>query len=405
MNTASSKTSASPAAGPFATLHWTLLLVSLPFGILNFVLPIYGKRVGASAVEIGLLFSVFSFMTVLMRPLVGAGLDRYGRRWFFIAGLAVYGLSMLGFAYASAVLGLVIARILQGTASALLWLAATAIVADLAQADRRGSAFGGIAQSSNQGGILGTFAGFSILIPAGITEGSWQMLFIAYAAAGLLAALIAWRRMPETIPGAVVKEKGSALEGLRAVKQSRTLVVLMVIGIITGASWAMTSPLLMLFLQEKFHAGVETLAWAFLPSALVWAVLPTRLGKLSDRFGRKPLIIAATAIAAVNSVAIAMVGSLPVLAVLWVIEAVCFAASDPASQALIADLTGEDEHSRVRGRVFGAFALTGGLGATLGPLAGGWLYDAVGQAAPFIANGAVLLVCAAAMIRFLDAKR
>jgi hypothetical protein len=38
----------------FATLNHTLLLVSLSFGILNFVLPIYGKQIGARAVEIGL---------------------------------------------------------------------------------------------------------------------------------------------------------------------------------------------------------------------------------------------------------------------------------------------------------------------------------------------------------------
>ena len=44
----------------------------------------------------------------------------------------------------------------------------------------------------------------------------------------------------------------------------------------------------MIFFQEKFQADISVLALAFLPSALVWAALPTRLGKLSDRFGRKP---------------------------------------------------------------------------------------------------------------------
>src|SRR5512142_1167758 len=164
ISTANSSTENSTrTAGHLATLNWTLLLVSLPFGILNFVLPIYGKQIGASAVEIGLLFSVFSLMTVLLRPLIGAGLDRYGRRWFFIAGLAAYGLAMLGFAFSAQVIGLVVARVLQGIASALLWLAINAIVADLAGAGERGSAFGNISQSSNQGGIIGTFIGFGVL--------------------------------------------------------------------------------------------------------------------------------------------------------------------------------------------------------------------------------------------------
>jgi MFS family permease len=146
----------------------------------------------------------------------------------------------------------------------------------------------------------------------------------------------------------------------------------------------------MVFLQEKFHAGMTDLAWAFFPAAVIWAVLPTRLGTLADRFGRKPLIVLALVAATAVTLLIPRAGSLAALAVLWAAEAVCFAASDPASQALIADLTGSDE----RGRAYGLFALAGGLGAVAGPLAGGWLYDSISQTAPFIGNGIVLAASA-----------
>ena len=46
-------------------LQRPILLGSLAFGILGFVLPIYGKQLGASALEIGGLFSAFSIMTVV----------------------------------------------------------------------------------------------------------------------------------------------------------------------------------------------------------------------------------------------------------------------------------------------------------------------------------------------------
>lgn len=49
--------------------------VSMPFFILGLMLPVYGKQIGASVVEIGLFFSAFSLVTVLLRPLVGWGLD------------------------------------------------------------------------------------------------------------------------------------------------------------------------------------------------------------------------------------------------------------------------------------------------------------------------------------------
>lgn len=368
-------------------LRWTLLLVSLPFGILNFVLPIYGKQVGASALEIGVLFSSFSLMTVLLRPLIGAGLDRFGRRWFFVAGVAGYGLTMIAFAYAASVPGLVLARLLQGSASSLLWLATSALVADISGEDVRGRAFGDVTQITNQGAILGTFLGFFILMSAGIQEG-WGPLFYGYALAGLAAALIAWRRIPETSARqAVPRPEGS----LRLLVKNRSVIVLLAVTFIAWASSAMVAPILMIFLQEKFSAGVTELATAYLPAAVIWAVLPTRLGTLGDRFGRKPLLVIALSVAAAVSLFIPSASSLLVLAGLWAAEAVCFAASDPASQALVADLAGSDQ----RGRAYGLFSLAGGIGAVAGPLLGGWLYDSVSQPAPFIANGIVLAASAA----------
>ncbi len=400
MATTISKTQNFENRRPLSTLHQTLLLVSLPFGILNYVLPIYGKQTGASAAEIGLSFSVFSLMTVLMRPLVGTGLDRYGRRGFFIAGLAGYGLSMVAFAWSATVWGLITARVLQGAASSLLWLAAQAIVADTAGAENRGQAFGAISQAANQGGIIGTFIGFSVLFSIGI-EAGWSPLFLGYAAVSAAAVFVAWARMPETRPADLSQQapadSSSGLSGLRSVLRSRSLGVLLGVGLITAASSAMIAPVLMIFLQEKFQANVGELAWAFFPSALVWTVLPTRLGKLADRFGRKPLMIAGLAVAAVNSFIIPMAGSLVTLAALWVIEAVCFAASDPASQALITNLTQPHE----RGRVYGVFALAGGLGASIGPLVGGWMYDTAGAWAPFTANAIFLILGALLMARFL----
>jgi MFS transporter, DHA1 family, multidrug resistance protein len=382
----------SPAARHLAALNQVLLLVSLPTGIISFVLPIYGKQLGASAVEIGLLFSVFSLTTLLLRPLVGIGLDRHGRHWFLVSGLAISGLAMIGFAFSTTLTDLVLTRILQGVASAFLVLAVSAIVADLAGEENRGSAFGSVSQSTNQGGLIGTFIGFTVLFSMSFETG-WRLLFFLYAAAGLFSALIAWSRMPETRAALAEKEDTRLADGLRAILRSRALVALLVVGMVTSASGSMLSPIFIIYLQEKFNVAVNIIAWAFLPSALVWALLPTRLGRLSDRFGRKPLVVLAILVAALVSFFVPRFASLAALAVLWALEAVCFAASDPASQALTTDLTDTGQ----RGRIFGIFAFAVSLGAVIGPLAGGWLYDSIGQAAPFVINAVVLALCALAL--------
>jgi DHA1 family multidrug resistance protein-like MFS transporter len=351
-------------------LGQAILLISLPFGILDFVLPIYGKEIGADAVQIGLFFSVFSLMTVLLRPVVGAGLDRYGRRPFFLVGLAGYAVTMLAFAFSNQVWGIIVARTVQGVASAFLWLAARAITADAARADDRARSFGSVDQSATQGGILGTFIGFSVLFPLG-TERGWRPLFIGYAAVSLITALLAWRCLPGTNPK-------MAHTARRPIVWSRPWILLLLVTAVTGASWAMVSPVLMIFLQERLALEVSELAWAFLPSALVWALLPTRLGRLADRLGRKPLMVLGMAVAAITSFLIPGLASLVGFAALWALQALCYAAGDPAEQALVADLTGGDQ----RGRAYGLYTL-----------AGGWLYEAIGPHAPFYANGAILAVC------------
>jgi MFS family permease len=180
----------SPSEKHLATLNQILLLLNLPAGILGLVLTVYGKQLGASAVEIGLLFSVYSLTSLLARPLVGDSLDRYGRRWFLIGGLITYSLAMIGYAFSSKVIGLVITRVPDAIAIAILGGAVNAIVSDLAGAEDRGKAFGNVNQSSTWGSLIGITIGFYVLFNM-IMETGWMLLFLFYAAAILVSAGIA----------------------------------------------------------------------------------------------------------------------------------------------------------------------------------------------------------------------
>jgi MFS family permease len=371
------------------TLQRSISYVSLPFFILYLLLPVYGREVGADVVEIGLFFSAFSFMTVLLRPLVGWGLDRYGRRRFFLFGLLGYALAMVSFAFIDQVWGILLARVLQGTASSLLWLSARAITADVSDEDRRGVAFGSVDQSSSQGSMIGALIGFVILnAQISLTGqtfhlGSWALLFGFYGLVSLIALGIAWRKLPETYTRQEERQ-------VQPIVWSRPWVLLLLVTLVTGASAAMISPILIVFLQDRLNVGIEVLSWAFLPSGLVWALLPRYLGRLADRFGRKPLMILGLAAAGITSFVIPHLTSIVALAALWAWQELCYAAGDPAEQALVADLTGNDQ----RGRAYGLYAFAADLGATIGPLGGAWLYQHQGVRWPFYANGIVLALCA-----------
>jgi DHA1 family multidrug resistance protein-like MFS transporter len=357
--------------------------VSLPFGILSFVLPIYGKDLGASALEIAGFFSALSVVPVIVRPFLGRALDRWGRRPFLLLGLFNHAVAMIVFSFASSVFLLTVSRFVQGLGTAFLWLTASTIVADEAKETGRGHNFGLIDEAANRGAIIGTMAGFIVITVLSDLEWTqiWFWIFSSYSVLALLGFWCGWRGVPETRPAE------SSLQ-VESRPFSGQLLTLMGIVFITGASTAMVWPLLMVFLQDILQAEVWALALAYLPAALLSSFLPSRMGKIADRWGRKPPMIAGLLVGALASALIPHLRSILGLTILWAVESLGYIASLPAERAFVADIAGED----VRGTSYGLYTFAYFLGAVLGPLAGGWLYDNLGHGTPFYLNAAVLLL-------------
>ena len=257
--------------------------VSFPFGILSFVLPIYGKDLGATALEVGILFSVLSFIPVVVRPFLGRALDRWGRRPFLLMGLAGYTVSTFLFALANTIPLLTTARFIQGVGNAFLWLPAYTIIADWARESHRGREFGRIDEASVQGAIIGTLIGFGLIFSLerlGFSlKESWPWLFAFYTLPAVLAFWDGWRGVPESCP--------SNTDPIQSRPVSGQLLALMGIVLVTGASSTMIWPLLMIFLQDALQAEIVALVVAYLPAALISGFLPSRLGRIADRWGKK----------------------------------------------------------------------------------------------------------------------
>jgi MFS family permease len=378
---------------PLGALWKTTFLVSLPLGVLSFALPIYGRMLKASALEIGALFSAVALVPVFVRPFLGRVLDRWGRRPFYLAGLASYAVSMGLLCVARSVLVLGIGRFVQGMGQALLWLSAYAIVADVSRADRRGRGFGTIDEAMNRGALVGVLPGLlaiGLMQFAGLEwETAWPVLFGAYALAACGGLLLGARRVGETNPGVSRKIAARPL--------TFQIAALMVIVFVTGASTAMVWPIIVIFLQDRLKAGAVTLAIAYLPAAIISSFLPSRLGRITDRFGRKPVMAAGLLIGAAASAFIPQLPSLGFLALLWGIDSLGYTASSPAERAFVADIAGSDS----RGVSYGLYTFAYFLGTAIGPLAGGWLYDNLGRASPFYANSVMLLVAAVLVMALL----
>ena len=166
---------------------------------------------GASALAIGGLLAVYALIIVVAQPVVGYGLDRFGRRPFLITGLLGYAVSNAIFGLASDVRGLFLAQLTQGLGSGLLWLAMLAVVSDLAPEDNLGQEYGRIEEMSIRGILIGTVVGFAVLHLVSRTAlgdelgggesliSGWRFLFLGFTAATLLAVALVWRGVPESL--------------------------------------------------------------------------------------------------------------------------------------------------------------------------------------------------------------
>jgi MFS family permease len=178
---------------PFIALTSSDLAYSTAGGVLIGVTPFFVTGpLGSGTAAVGLAAGAFSASTLVLRPLAGRWVDRWGRRPFLIGGASLFALLVLGHLVVTDVATLVVLRLLLGTAEALYFVAGFTALADLAPPNRAGEAlsynsvalFVGIATGPMLGQTLVDVGGFPL---------AWS------GAAGLLAlaALLAVR-VPET---------------------------------------------------------------------------------------------------------------------------------------------------------------------------------------------------------------
>lgn len=153
---------------------------------------------------------------------------------------------------------------------------------------------------------------------------------------------------------------------------------------ITG--FGMVFPLLPLFAQTfkatPFDIGI--LAASFSLGQFVAAPI---FGRLSDRFGRKPILIISIIGSALSFLIIAFAQNLTVIFMSRILHGIATAGNFPIAQAYIADIVPREKRTEYMGKVAALFA----LGFVFGPAIGGFL-GSLGFSLAFIVAGLITIL-------------
>ncbi|MEM1435269.1 MAG: MFS transporter [Pseudomonadota bacterium] len=364
----------------------SVFLGSTAFVFLNFGLPVRADDLGIDAVAIGGMYAVFTGTMLLVRPVVGYCLDRFGRRWFFSSAFVFYAAAMAVFSTSTDLFDFYLARFLQGIGASLMWVGARTMIADLHDSTGRGGAMGRLTATSVQGSMIGATYGFTLLGFMPLQQ-AWLWGFGGYAIAALLGLVWSLSRVQETRSGVEGSRRGR-MHWNGPLRRALSIVFL------SAFASALIEPIYLLFLKNKFALGTLPLAFAFLPAGLVFAIVPRYAGEWSDRFGRAPVIALGVTLAGLVSMALPFWPTIVLVAASYILFAVGWAMASPAEDALIADLAPD----ALRGTVIGAKEAAAGVGAAMGPLAGGYLYEHVAQPIAFVTNGLLLWLTAALVL-------
>jgi MFS transporter, DHA1 family, multidrug resistance protein len=330
-----------------------------------------------------------------------------------------------------ALAALVGVRLFHGLATAVYSPVSMAAVASLA-GDRRGESLSWLSNAKTVGGLLGSFLG-GVLLSVGVagalsatlgvdgrpetaTAGAFTRAWLVAGGLGcaaLAVGIVALRRVKDDPPPATRRSAfGKLVSGMRDVARDGQVLVTSSCEAVQNISVGMLEQFLPIYavvvaghspLEAGILFGVQTLSTV--------ASKPL-FGRLSDRRGRRTLVVLGMFACALPFAAMPWTSGMPALLALATLFGLGEALVTAASAALVTDLC----EKRSLGAAMGVFGTIGDIGHAAGPLAGGailavWAADGAIVAGPEaetgfrVAFGAVAALIAAAGLAFAMLSR
>jgi MFS family permease len=338
-----------------------------------------------TAAQVGLVISLYGFLVAFAQPFSGLATDRVGKRKpFILAGLFLMTGATLGFIFAHRYVWIVALRCLQGLGVAMIIPSVLALISGVTEKRTRGNAMGvystfrmmGFATGPLLAGVLHVYVGFNAAFLTGAAFLTVAILLVQFTVHDLPAV------QPEPKPSRARNGEGPPT----SLAPTATSLLLMASTVVMASSLSMISAL-----ENEFNERLSQTALGFgvAFSALTVARLLVQIpvGRLSDRIGRKKLIVGGLIALCPMTILFGYVGTTVQLINLRLLQGVITACIAAPAFALAGDLARKGGEGREMSFVSMGF----GLGMGVGPLIAGALGGYLDFRVPFYVVGVASL--------------
>lgn len=340
--------------------------------ILSPILPMIGDQLDIADAVLGTLVSVYSLMVGIFAILAGPVSDKIGRRRILILGCGTMTVALVLHGFVTGYLSFILVRIFAGCAGGILSGAAVSYIGDYFPYERRGWATGWVMSGAAFGQIVG--------IPLGIVMASrwgFRSPFYMFAVTMAMTVLLLFFRVPQ--PDVQLSRNRLSIRRAAAdylamlrrpeVAWAATAFFMMFLGVSIFVIYLPT------WLERDVGVSADQIAIMFLIGGVANVLTGPQAGKLSDRIGRKGIILMACV-----GLSIMMLGTVPFVTgavtayVFFFFVMVLVAMRISPFSALLTALVSDER----RGSLMSLTVALGQLGFALGGAIAGPLYAEVG---------------------------
>jgi len=356
-----------------------ILLIGFGEELWTKFLPKYLEALGATAPIVGLFGTGQDFFDAVYQYPGGWLSDRYGRRRAFLIFIALASVGYVVYLFSPSwpvvFVGLALSLAWHSMASPAIF----AVIGDSLPRERRAMGFTLQSILKRVPIVIAPIIGGALIASRGVLSGVHIGLIITLALAAVTALLVLRINIPVKRAEAI---------NMRGVWQSfhTALKRLLISDLIIRTCEGMTGVFAILYVTNVLHFSVARygtlIAIQMTTSILVY--IPA--GKIADRVGRKPFVIATFLSFALFPLAVVFATSFALLVVAFVIGGLR-EIGEPARKAMIVDFARDD----LRARSVGLYYLIRSLSITPAAAIGGLLWKITPQT-PFVVAGAIGII-------------